>query len=145
MRDKMKDTESDDSLGLIMVPPFTAEEIAAIKSLLRQLPPLETPTLTPAGKGKIEKYASPFIEEFRRICDKYTRSRVQKKKAEYINVIFRREEFFRGMLDKEKGITLRDGLLEDIDNMGSIYDVKVTLEVITNQVYNVRITLFINV
>ncbi len=146
MRDKLRyETSNGKKLGLITVPPSTNEEINAIKSLVRQLPPLKTPILLKERKSELEQYALPIIKEFQLKVNSLTAKRTKEIKYNRINVIFRREEFFRGMIDRENNFSLRDGLLEDIRSLESIYKVRTVFETITNEIYNVRIELYINI
>ena len=48
------------------------------------------------------------------------------------------------MINPEKKTTLRDGLLNDIKKIKQIYKIKTVFEPITNQIYNVRLQVYIN-
>lgn len=147
MRDKLRSESSEGrQTGLITVPPLEPEEMNAVRSLLRQLPPLQTPTLTPKRKAQLEQYAEPFIKEFQKLSDHITTQRHgERDSSRRVDVIFRKEEFFRGMIDRKKKITLRDGLLDDIEKNEQIHDVHVVFEPITDNIYNVRLEVHVNV
>ncbi len=149
MRDKLQfEKREGKKLGLLIVPPITIQEKETILSLLRHLPPLQTPTLSPERKRELEDYAKPFIEQFQKIVDTYTKDRRSlgdQQHPTFINIIFRKEEFFRGMINPEEKTTLRDGLLSDIKNIKKIYKVNTIFEPITNQIYNVRLQVYVNV
>ena len=145
MRDKLRhESPSGKKLGLATVPPITDSEMEVVRSLLRQLPPLQTPTLSPERKNKMVEYAEPFITEFQKQADLITRDRSERIKGSKVNVIFRKEEFFRGMINQDENISLRDALLDDIENMEEIYKVNTVFEPVTNNIYNVRLEVFMN-
>lgn len=146
MRDKIRhETATGKKLGLVTVPPCTNEEMEAIRSLVRQLPPLESPRLSPDRRQQLEKYAKPFIDEFQKIADRVTQGRREGRVHGRLNVIFRREEFFRGRVQREpEEITLRDGLLHDIKQIENIYKIHTVFEPVTDRVYNVRVEVYMN-
>ncbi len=146
MRDKIRtETPNGRRLGLVVVPPCTDSEMEAVRSIMRQLPPLEVPTLSHARKAELENYAQPFVREFQRLADGITAGRQEEREHGRLNVIFRREEFFSGMVDRKQKVSLRDGLLDDIERIESIYRVETVFEAITDRVYNVRIELYMNI
>lgn len=143
MRDKLNFLKREGKkLGLLTVPPITIEEKQTILSLLRQLPPLQTPTLSQKRKEDLENYAQPKILKFQSKVDAITKERklVDKNNSSVINIIFRRSEFF----SKINEIPLRKRLLDDIKEIEQIYKIKTVFEPITNQIYNVRLQVYIN-
>ncbi len=145
-RDRMRIGDADGRhIGLVVVSGGTAEEMDAVRSVLRQLPPLTSPTLSASARLKLEQYAAPYVERFQREAQRITAGRKRGARHGRVNVIFRRAEFFRARVGAEKDAPwLRDALLQDLEAIESVYRVRAVFETITDHVYNVRIELYMN-
>lgn len=141
MRDKVFANPNDtQAIGLIPVPPATEEQMLAIKSIIRHLPPLKFPELSLKTKGELENWALPDIQEFQVKVNSKTKGRTLDGSEVKVNVVFRDHMFFNGSL-RRKGkepISLKDGLLRDIANTPEIRRVNTVFEIITNDKFNVR-------
>ncbi len=135
-----------EKVALLTVPGLFDEERETIRSLLRQLPPQRTPQITSERRKNLNEHAMPAVEDFQKAADEITGSRRPLRdpnRRDHINLILRGPEFFLGALEGY-GL-LRKGILEDIAARKDIYDVKTAFEIITDDIYNVCVTLYVNV
>lgn len=129
LRDKLLGVQN---LGLVVTPGHTDDELHAMKSVTRQMPPLDNPLPTSAEtEAKVVKLCEHLNESAKKFVEKRTHS---KPFSVPINVYYKYAD-----LTSE----VQDGILHDIKEFPGICDASISPECLTEDILNVRISLSI--
>jgi hypothetical protein len=132
----MKDSEYQ-NVGIHIMSKLTEQEEQTLESLLRHIPPQKAPILSEEIIETRTKKLQPIINGFQEKSNSITKNRQVSKDTDRVNFYFKTGEF-----ENEK---LRVGLLKDIQNNQNIHNVNAVLEHITDEIYNIRLEVKLNV
>ena len=152
MRDKIltanlayEDGQAHSNVGLVMAPPVTNEQMASFKSRMAQLPPWQQPRRSADVRKNLERQFLPLVREFNQKATKIVghSEPVDVDRLILVNCIFRRNEFADA---KYRAAALDDLVaLTDTSTEGPyVHRVETAWEFITDEIYNVRVSLFMS-